>query len=90
MEATVIFKDIISYATTHFPAARAIVNRCEPISTILNRIGINHLVNITELRPYPHSLRSDYTTWLSLTDRSFTGRHLPVAEQSYIDNLPDS
>jgi prostaglandin-endoperoxide synthase 2 len=41
-------------------------------------VGI--LANITEPRPRPFSLASDYTSWVGLTDRSFTGRHLPVAE----------
>lgn len=83
------FKKIFSYATTHFPAIWAIINRCELISKFFNRIAINQLVNVTEPRPYPHSLRSDHTTWPSLTERNFTGRHLPVADQSYINNLPN-
>ena len=38
------------------------------------------LANATEPRPRPYTLASDYTSWISLTDPSFTGRHLPVAE----------
>ena len=37
------------------------------------------LANATEPRPRPLTLAGDYTTWVSLTDRSFTGRHLPPA-----------
>jgi prostaglandin-endoperoxide synthase 2 len=37
------------------------------------------LANATEPRPRPLTLAADYTTWVSLTDRSFTGRHLPPA-----------
>jgi prostaglandin-endoperoxide synthase 2 len=40
-------------------------------------VGI--LANATEPRPRPLTLAADYTTWVSLTDRSFTGRHLPPA-----------
>jgi prostaglandin-endoperoxide synthase 2 len=35
------------------------------------------LANATEPRPRPLTLVADYTSWISLTDRSFTGRHLP-------------
>ncbi len=38
------------------------------------------LANTTEPRPRPYTLAADYTTWVSLTDRSFTGRHLPPAQ----------
>ncbi len=31
---------------------------------------------------------SDYVTWTGLTDRRFTGRHLPPADNGYMDRLP--
>ena len=31
---------------------------------------------------------SDYVTWTGLTDRRFTGRHLPPAEAGYLERLP--
>jgi len=37
------------------------------------------LANATEPRPRPLTLAGDYTSWISLTDRTFTGRHLPPA-----------
>src|SRR4051812_32083388 len=37
------------------------------------------LANATEPRPRPLTLAGDYTSWISLTDRSFSGRHLPPA-----------
>ncbi len=33
--------------------------------------------NATSPRPRPFSMAADYTSWESLTDRRFTGRHLP-------------
>ena len=39
------------------------------------------LANGTPPRPRPFTLAGDYTSWISLTDRSFTGRHLPVAPE---------
>jgi len=40
---------------------------------------VSLLANSTPPRPRPFTLAGDYTSWISLTDRSFTGRHLPVA-----------
>lgn len=64
------------------------------LGTELNRVAINHIAASTSPRPRPFSLWSnlpvapgsdtgpvsDYTTWPGLTDRSFSGRHLPPAE----------
>jgi prostaglandin-endoperoxide synthase 2 len=42
---------------------------------------VSLLANGTPPRPRPFTLAADYTSWVSLTDRSFTGRHLPVAPE---------
>jgi prostaglandin-endoperoxide synthase 2 len=49
-------------------------------SRLVTAALVGLLANATEPRPRPFTLAADYTTWVSLTDRSFTGRHLPVAE----------
>lgn len=59
-----------------------------PLRRVLSRIAINHYSYATLLRPRALSMASDYTTWLSLTDRSFTGRHLPPADPIAIAELP--
>src|SRR4051812_1303459 len=41
---------------------------------------VSLLADRTPPRPRPFTLAGDYTSWTSLTDRSFTGRHLPVAQ----------
>jgi len=38
-------------------------------------------------RPFPLSMAADYVTWPGLTDRTFSGRHLP-ANREYNDQLP--
>lgn len=66
------------------------------LGQLINRIAVNNLANSNPPRPRPYSLWSakenpdisDYTAWPSLTDRDFSGRHLPPAPQSYIDSLP--
>ena len=44
---------------------------------LVTSIFVSLLANATEPRPRPLTLAADYTSWVSLTDRSFTGRHLP-------------
>jgi prostaglandin-endoperoxide synthase 2 len=47
---------------------------------------INTAVSKTFYRPYPLSTRADYTSWESLTDRTFSARHLPPeADATYPD-----
>lgn len=77
------------------------LGRTPIIGQISNRVAINTLAYATQPRPRPYSLFSnspkpeegngaitDYTSWPALTDRSFSGRHLPPASQEDIDRLP--
>lgn len=45
-----------------------------------NRRAIEEYCDLSVPRPRPFSLASSYTSWKSLTDKSFTGRHLPADE----------
>ncbi|MFE5708341.1 peroxidase family protein [Rhodococcus koreensis] len=53
------------------------IGRIPRLRTTLSRWIINDFAYATPPRPRPLSLASDYTTWTSLTDRSYSGRHLP-------------
>src|SRR3954453_17457687 len=50
-----------------------------PIRHLVSRLIINQFGYMTTLRPRALSLAADYTSWQSLTDRTFSGRHLPPA-----------
>ena len=51
-----------------------------PVRRLVSRLLINHFGYATTLRPRALSLASDYTSWKSLTDRTYSGRHLPPAD----------
>ncbi|SOD74571.1 prostaglandin-endoperoxide synthase 2 [Jatrophihabitans sp. GAS493] len=55
---------------------------------LLSGLIINEFSYSTTLRPRPLSLMSDYTSWESLTDRSYSGRHLPPASDETMAALP--
>jgi prostaglandin-endoperoxide synthase 2 len=59
-----------------------------PIRGLVSRLVINQFAYATTLRPRALSLASDYTSWQSLTDRSFSGRHLPPAAPEEHAALP--
>lgn len=77
------------------------LGRAPIIGQISNRVAISTLAYATQPRPRPYSLFSnvpqaaggngpitDYTSWPALTDRSFSGRHLPPASPEEIARLP--
>lgn len=64
------------------------VGGIEPIRRLVSRVTINDLGYATTLRPRALSLLSDYTSWHSLTDRSYSGRHLPPSMPEYQASLP--
>jgi prostaglandin-endoperoxide synthase 2 len=60
----------------------------KPIRRLVSSALINEFGYATSLRPRALSLASDYTSWLSLTDRTFSGRHLPPSTAAQQAALP--
>lgn len=53
---------------------------------LVNRWAINRIVNRARPRPHPLSTERDYVWWGGLTDRRWSGRHLPPRPRA---NAPD-
>lgn len=66
-----------SYVLTHFKGLWDRVQQSKLLSRKVNRALINHAIYKLPTRPFPLSTFAPYTSWQSLTDRTFTARHLP-------------
>ena len=67
------------YALTHFKRLWNAAQRNRLLEKKVNRALINRAILKMATRPYPLSTMAGYTSWDSLTDRSYSGRHLPPA-----------
>lgn len=77
-----------TYLLTHFRWLWRTIQRIPFAERLINKILINRAVKKTKPRPHQFSAQLDYTCWSSLIDRTFSGRHLCAAKQSYLDSLP--
>ncbi|MBI1251243.1 MAG: heme peroxidase [Alphaproteobacteria bacterium] len=57
--------------------AAAIANRWPWLRRIVNRAAVNSAVNSARRRPHIYSTYHDYVSWTSLTDQTWSARHLP-------------
>lgn len=71
---------------TNFKVCWNLAQKNKKLKEWLNKSIINRATNKADPRPYRLTTWGHYTSWDSLTDRSFSGRHLPPSEQ---ENLPD-
>ncbi len=61
-----------------------------PVREAISAALINRYTSATAPRPRPFSMAGDYTSWRSLTDRTFTGRHLPAAPEGALTLPPEA
>lgn len=78
------------WVLTHLKPMWRIAQSVPRFERFVNRILINQAVLQAPTRPHPLSLMHDYTSGDSLTDRTFTGRHLPPATDDYMSSLPEN
>lgn len=55
----------------------SIVEAIPPLAEFANRWAINRVVKRARARPHPLSTVHEYVSWRGLTDRRWSGRHLP-------------
>ncbi|WP_198556521.1 peroxidase family protein [Paraglaciecola sp. MB-3u-78] len=64
------------------------LNKWSWLGKIANKIAINLTVNSARTRPHPWSTVHDYVSWVSLTDKKWSARHLPADSRQR--KLPDT
>src|SRR4051794_11439618 len=74
-----------THVLTNFEPVWSLLQRVEPLRRLTNRTLINHAVLKVPTRPNPFSTMAPYSSWESLSDRSYDSRHLPRVAQ---DGLP--
>jgi prostaglandin-endoperoxide synthase 2 len=77
---------IETYLLTHFKWFWDLIQSNRFLKRKVNKFLINNAIYKAKTRPYPFSTLSPYTSWDSLTDRTYSGRHLPPVEPPA--NLP--
>jgi prostaglandin-endoperoxide synthase 2 len=78
-----------SYLLTHFRIVWLALQKIGFVRKFLNRRLIRNAILMTKTRPHQFSMKSDYTSWDSLTDRKYSGLHLPPQSSDETKNLPD-
>ncbi len=72
------------------PRLAAMVGKVPPLTEWISRRVIEGYCSATVPRPRAFSMAGDYTTWRGLTDRRWTGRHLPAVAASTQVDLPSA
>jgi len=70
---------------TNFRSFWEFVNRTPALARFFNNVIVNNAVRKAPARPLPLSTFAPYTSWRSLTDRTYFGRYLPPRQ---IADLP--
>jgi prostaglandin-endoperoxide synthase 2 len=65
-----------------------LIEAVPPLHSWVNKAVINSIVGQARSRPHPFSTMTPYTSWASLTDKTWAGRHLGVSEIDQ-DKLPE-
>jgi prostaglandin-endoperoxide synthase 2 len=84
-----LYNVVEALVLTRFGAFWAVVQRVKPLRAYTNRSLIDSAINKIPPRPNTLSTLAEYPSWSSLTDRTYSARHLPPAPKGDAP-LPDS
>jgi prostaglandin-endoperoxide synthase 2 len=73
---------IETFATTNGAPLWSLIQAVPPVRSAINKFLTNSGILKFPTRPEPLTTMADYTSWASLTDRTFSARHLPPKTQS--------
>ena len=66
-----------TFLTTNLAALWRTIERFPAVHRRVNALLIDRAILKIPTRPNPFSTLADYTSWASLTDRTYDSRHLP-------------
>lgn len=66
-----------TYALTNFKPIWNLIQSNDTLKKKVNKFLVNNAIYKVPTRPYPFSTMSPYTSWDSLSDRTYSGLHLP-------------
>jgi prostaglandin-endoperoxide synthase 2 len=73
--------EIEAFLLTHFSGLWELVQQIPWLRHHTNRYLLNSAIYKAATRPYPLSTMDSYTSWESLTNRTYSSRHLPPTQQ---------
>ena len=79
-----------TWLTTSLPGLWQWVEAHPQVHKRVNALLIDRTILKIPVRPDPLSTLADYTSWASLTDRTYDGRHLPPAEAGAAPPEPEA
>jgi len=66
-----------TFTLTHFKPIWNLIQNNDTLRKKVNKAVVNNAIYKVPTRPHPFSTMSPYTSWDSLTDRTYSGLHLP-------------
>jgi prostaglandin-endoperoxide synthase 2 len=69
---------VVSFLDSLVGHVGGLANQWPWLAGKVNPIAVNRLVNTCRTRPHPWSTAHDYVSWTSLTDQTWSARHLPA------------
>lgn len=74
---------------THFKGFWDAIQSQPSLQRLVNKALVNNAILKIPTRPYAYSTMTPYTSWDSLTDRTYTGLHLKPDPEFYQRSLPE-